>query len=168
MNNGFIKYQNGDEAIGTRLVKFSDAKHYILLVGIHEDENGKWQWRKDYYGDMPTKERLKTDIEELINSQTDESIIKGLVWNDIPVYLATENQINIKAAYDLAYQNDGRILPIRFKLGEDANGNPIYFDFTDMVTFGDFYTACVQWIQACINDGWNEKDSIDYDKLIGE
>ena len=67
-----------------------------MLVGIHEDENGKWQWRKDYYGDMPTKERLKTDIEELINSQTDESILKGLVWNDIPVWLATEKLLYSK------------------------------------------------------------------------
>lgn len=121
-----------------------------------------------YLDHYPQQEDLMKIVNDYINAKTDERILTGLRWRDLPVYLSTENQINIKAAYDLAFQTGGAMLPIRFKLGEDEKGMPVYFDFEDMATFGDFYTNCVAWIQKCINDGWEEKDGFDYDELLNQ
>lgn len=164
--NGFDKYRNGEEATGNMLISFNKARHYVLLFGVYEDAEGKWQWKKDYYGERPTRELLKADIDALVNAQTDEKILGGLVWRNYPVWLAQENQMNIKAVYDFAFQTGGSLLPIRFKLGENAAGEPQYFDFDDMETFGEFYSACVEWIHSCISAGWQEKDSVDYDSLL--
>ena len=78
------------------------------------------------------------------------------------MWLSSENQFNFKCAYDLAYQTEGASLPAKYKLGEDGNGQPIYFVFEDLETFGDFYLSAIEWIQTCINEGWEIKDSIDH------
>ena len=166
MKYGFEKHINGEEATGTRILAFPKVKHYVLLFGVYEDDNGKWQWKRDYYGAKPTRQQLKNDIEALVNGLTDEKILSGFVWKDIPVWLSSENQFNFKAAYDLAYQSNGASLPARYKLGEDKEGNPIYFDFEDLATFQDFYTGAIAYIQKCINDGWEIKDGVDYDELF--
>lgn len=166
MTHGFIKYSNGEEAKETQLIAYPKARHYILLFGVYEDENGKWQWKRDYYGDKPTRATVKADIEALVNGITDERILSGFVWRDNPVWLSSENQFNFKCAYDLAYQTGGASLPARYKLGEDEKGDPVYFDFKDLETFSDFYLGCIAWIQKCINDGWEAKDGVNYDKLF--
>ena len=166
MRKGFYEYSNGDEATGTRLIRFPKARHYVLLFGVYEGENGRWQWKRDYYGDMPTRETLRSDIEALVNDITDERILAGLRWRGLPVWLSTENQFNFKAAYDLAFQTNGANLPARYKLGEDDNGNPVYYDFEDLATFQEFYLGCVGWIQRCIAEGWAEKDGVDYEEII--
>ena len=46
--NGFDKYRNGEEATGNMLISFNKARHYVLLFGVYEDAEGKWQWKKDF------------------------------------------------------------------------------------------------------------------------
>ena len=55
----------------------------------------------------------------------------------------------------------GAMLPIKFKLGEDAEGNAVYHTFENMEDFTDFYTSAVAYINQCLNEGWAEKDSLD-------
>lgn len=105
-------------------------------------------------------------VNNFINAKTDEKILSGFVWRENPVWLSSENQFNFKCAYDLAYQTQGASLPATYKLGEDKDGTPIYFEFKDLETFSDFYLGCIVWIQKCINEGWKEKDSIDYDEIM--
>ena len=69
----------------------------------------------------------------------------GLTWNGKPVWLSTENQMDWKSAYDRALQTDGANLPVKFKLGEDTDGRPVYHTFTSINAFGDFTTAWQQW-----------------------
>jgi len=104
----------------------------------------------------------------VINSQTDEKILSGLVWtpkaggDPIPVWLSTENQANFKAAYDLAVQKNGATLPVTFKMGEDAEGNPVYHTFETMEDADDFYITAVAFIQQTLNEGWQKKDNFDF------
>lgn len=109
---------------------------------------------------------IKEAIINDINERTDEKILSGFVWNDISVWLSSENQFNFKAAYDLAVQSSGATLPITFKLGEvtDDEGNitPVYYTFEDMTTFTDFFGKSVAYINQCLNEGWAEKDSMDF------
>lgn len=135
---------------------------YELIYGFSEDENGGWNWRCrfDY---KPSLDEIKKTILDQINAITDEKILTGFVWNGKPVWLSSENQFNYKAAYDVAIQMGGATLPIKFKLGEDENGEPVYHTFTKLETFTDFYLKALAYITLILNEGWIEKDSVDWE-----
>lgn len=139
---------------------------YELIYGYGVDGENGYNWRRRYRN-LPTVEELKTDIEDTINALTDEKILNGFSWNGKNVYLSSENQFNFKAAYDLAIQKQGTTLPVKFKLGENE-GKPVYHTFEDMDEFSDFYTKAIAYVNQTLNEGWAEKDSVDYDALIKE
>lgn len=144
------------------LYKIGRSKWEIIYGFGKDSENDATGFNyRERFDHKPTADEVKSIIISQINKLTDESILSGFKWNGINVWLSTENQINFKATYDLAVQTNGSILPIKFKLGEDAAGNPMYFTFTDVDTFTEFFVSAVQHVTSCINDGWVEKDSID-------
>lgn len=108
----------------------------------------------------PTLSEIKEIVISDMNEDIDNKIIKGFVWNDIPVWLSQENQFNYKSAYDLAVQTNGANLPIVFKFGTIEE--PIYYQFTDMETFTDFYMKSVMHISVVLEEGWKLKDNIDW------
>ncbi len=165
MENGF--YKVGAEERKDQLIQIG-RKNWLLIFGFENGgETGCYNWRKNY-DHKPDRAELKADVDDLVNSRTDERILSGFVWNDKPVWLSTENQFNYKAAYDLAVQSGGAMLPVTFKLGEVENGNAVYHTFETMDDFTDFYSKAIQWVNGCIADGWKEKDSVDYEKLLGD
>lgn len=148
-----------------------DKIHLVKIIGstiiVSYDfkilDNDEVQWREIHlYKTTPAFEQVKKAIIDDINSRTDEKILTGFVWNEKPVYLSSENQFNFKAAYDLAVQTQGQSLPVTFKLGE-KDGEPIYYEFTNMVEFTDFYVQAISFINNCLKKGWREKDSIDFE-----
>lgn len=143
------------------------ATNYLLIFGYGEEDGQGYNWRK-YYDHKPTSAELKEDIVKLIDSATDKTILTGFEWQGNNVYLSTENQMNFKAAYDLAVQTGGQTLPIKFKLGEDAEGSAVYHVFSELEEFADFYTKAVAFVVSCLNEGWEEKDGIDYEKLMAD
>ena len=163
MENGFYKVRADERK--DQLVQIGH-KNWLLIFGFDNDEElGGYNWRKNY-DHMPTKSELKTDVESLVNSRTDEKILSGFVWNGKPVWLSMENQLNFKASYDLAVQSGGATLPVTFKLGEDENGNAVYHTFKTMDDFSDFYSKAVRWVNVSISEGWKEKDSVDYESML--
>lgn len=109
----------------------------------------------------PNLAAIKNAIAADINERTTDRIRTGLAWNQKPVWLSVENQMDWKAAYDLALQSDGANLPVKFKIGEQ-DGTPVYHTFTSVNAFGDFHVAWQQHIHQCLTDGWAMKDSIDW------
>lgn len=103
------------------------------------------------------------EIKELImgwfNKQIDAKIRSGFVWNELPVWLSTENQFNYKAAYDLAIQTGGATLPVTFKFGTDET--PMYHEFNTLNELTDFYTKSMGYVQGVLESGWSEKDAFD-------
>lgn len=104
---------------------------------------------------------LKKVAIDYVNQKTDERILCGFVWNGINVWLSDENQRNFSEAQRVAMITNGQSLPMTFKLGEDADGNPVYHEFTSVEELTGFYLAAVAYINQCLNEGWQEKDSID-------
>lgn len=158
---------NGAQVRQDQVVKIGE-KNYLLVFGYGKDDEAAesgYNWRKNY-DHNPTSAELKEDIVKLIDSETDSRILTGFKWQGNNVYLSTENQMNFKAAYDLAVQTGGQTLPIKFKLGEDAEGNAVYHTFSELDEFADFYTKAVAFVVTCLNEGWEEKDNIDYENLI--
>lgn len=140
---------------------------YELIYGFgkeqESDETG-WNWRKTFKY-LPTLAEIKTTIEDTINANTAETILQGFTWNGKPVWLSIENQLNLQRAYNHARDTSGANLPKRFKLGEDAEGKPVYHTFTAVSAFADFINKMDNHIDTATNNGYNEKDAVDYSKF---
>lgn len=139
----------------------------VLIFGYGEENEQGYDFRHTFEH-KPTKEEVLAVIVSHVNEQTDLKILTGYEWNGKKVWLSSENQFNFKAAYDLAVQSGGTMLPVTFKLGEDGDCNAVYHTFETMDDFTDFFSKAIQWVNGCIADGWKEKDSVDYEKLFGD
>lgn len=93
-----------------------------------------------------------------------ETEIKYLYFSSqksVPVVLPII-QANYKAAYDLAFQAkvmQMNFTEVKFKFGTDEE--PVYHIFTSFEEFADFYVSAVNYIQACYQSGWTEKDELE-------
>lgn len=146
----------------------NDRSRLIVAYGIEATDNENYStWYEIYFYKKPhpyvSNEEIKEAILADINAQTDEKILKDFVWENNKVWLSTENQFNFKAAYDIAVQTEGANLPIKFKLGEQEDGTPIYHTFDTFVELQDFYTKAINHINNCLNEGWQRKDAINWE-----
>ena len=97
-----------------------------------------------------------------IDARTDERILDGYQFTPdgeeeaITVWLSKESQTNFSEAQRL------QIVPVKFKLNEDENKNAIYHTFETVEELDRFYIGGVQYINQTLNDGWAEKDAIDW------
>lgn len=130
----------------------------VLIYG-HGEEDGQGFDYRHRFDHRPTASEVLKVITDHVDSLTDQKILTGYRWQGKNVYLSSENQFNFKAAYDVAVQTGGTPLPIKFKLGEDADGLPMYHTFNSMNAFTDFYTGAISFIQQTLAAGWEEKDA---------
>ena len=126
----------------------------------HNNDNGSADYMEVECIGKPTYEYIKALVSEWYNERTKETILSGFVWRDMAVWLSSENQFNYKAAYDLAVQSEGCTLPVTFKFGTDDE--PVYHTFSTVDELADFYTKAMQFIQQTQNEGWKEKDSVNW------
>ena len=54
------------------------------------------------------------------------------------------------------------VLPLRFKLGEDSESNPVYHTFETVAELDAFYTQAFRYVNQCLNEGWAIKDNFDW------
>lgn len=156
-------------------MKISSTNKSIKCLERVDTQKNIWKVRWDFikndnlllfeekvFNYKPSLDQIKDLIYAWYNKETDKAILSGFVWKDMPVWLSTENQFNYKAAYDLAVQTNGATLPVKFKFG--TPDNPIYYTFTDLSTFTDFYVSAMTYINKTLDKGWEQKDSINWDK----
>ena len=133
-----------------------DASRVVISYGLEVAEDGeKATWFEVVFykkQGRPSFEQAKAAIIADINEKVKAKIIGGFVWNEKPVWLSEENQMNFAQA----------VVPVTFKIGEQADGTPIYQEFATKTDLKNFVEACVQWKQQCLADGWTEKDGIDW------
>ena len=116
--------------------------------------------RFDY---KPSIEEVKEFVIGVIDNQTDEKILNSYEFtpdgeeNPIVVWLSKESQTNFSEAHRL------QIVPIKFKLNETVEKQPIYHEFVTFEELDRFYKGGVQYINQCLNEGWAKKDSIDWE-----
>lgn len=157
---------NGDKKCYSPVRK--DRSRLIVGYGMQPTGDGVHAtWYEIYFYKKPhpvvTSEEIREAVLADINARTDEKILSGFVWENNKVWLSSENQFNFKAAFDLAVQTQGETLPIKFKLGEDDDANPVYHTFNTLAELQDFYTKAIDYINTCLNEGWGLKDGIDWD-----
>lgn len=154
----------GVEGEQNKIIRFS-AKKCLVLYGYGTDELGIGYNYRKYYDHEPTTDEIRSDIEALINTETDESILNGWTWEGVPIYLSLTNQVNFASAYTVAEATDGGNLPLTMKVGE-VDGEPQYVTFEDTATLQSFYTSMVEYISGCLSAGWAEKDAVDYSAYV--
>lgn len=144
-----------------RLMQIGRQK-WELIYGYGTDGTMSWNWRQRYTR-KPTMEEIRSTVTEQINRNVDEKILCSMTYDGKQVWLSTENQLNYKAAHDLAVQTDGKTLPVTFKFGTEEN--PQYHTFETVDELENFHVAIVKHIQTALADGWAEKDNMDWNKF---
>ena len=146
-----------------------DQSRVVIMYGLKEDGDKAEWYQIDFYKKQgkPSFDAAKKAILADINARTDEKIISGYVWtpeggDPIPVWLSEENQRNFSEAQRIAASMPQAILPVTFKLGEQADETPIYHTFETAEELTAFYLQAVAYINATLAAGWQEKDSIDW------
>ena len=133
---------------------------YAIAFDIGRDADGNYTYMEKVFDHLPTVEEIREVVNGYYNDETDKAIVSGFTYDDVPVWLSSENQFNFKAAFDLAVQTEGASLPVKFKFGSDAA--PVYRTFTTLSQLQDFYTKAIAYIQSCLEAGWAKKDAVDY------
>lgn len=144
----------------------TEGTQIIIGYGLKELENGLWEWYEVYLNkkqvNQVTLQVVKDAIIGDIDAQTDAKILNGYEFTPdgaeepIVVWLSKESQTNFSEAHRL------QVVPVKFKLNEDEDKNAIYHTFTTFDELDRFYKGGVAWIQQCLNEGWQRKDSIDW------
>lgn len=141
-----------------------DQSRVVIMYGLKEDgEKAEW-YEVVFYKKQgkPNLEAVKKAVIADINARTDEKILNGYEFTPdgeetpIVVWLSKESQTDFSEAHRL------QIVPIKFKLNETADMQPIYHTFETFEELDRFYNGGVRYINQCLNEGWAEKDSIDW------
>lgn len=135
---------------------------WALRWNRQQDGDNGYAYCEEILNQKPTLTEVKDIILDWVNSETDNTILCGYVWHDMPVWLSTENQFNYKAAYDLAIQTNGESLPVTFKFG--TTEEPVYYEFSTKDELNDFYSGAMSFINNTLYDGWQRKDSMSFDE----
>ncbi|MDC2622339.1 hypothetical protein [Bacteroides ovatus] len=124
---------------------------------VQEKEDGSANYMEEEFLGQPSPEEIKSIVIDWYNKQIEKAILSGFVYENMPVWLSTENQFNYKVVYDLAVQTNGATLPVVFKFGTDEQVQ--YHIFGTLEELTDFYTKAMKYVQDTLTDGWEKKDA---------
>ena len=143
-----------------------DGSRIVIGYGLKEAGDGLYEWYEVYLYKKQTAqvsfEMVKETVIKDIDAKTDAKILNGYPFTPdgaeepIIVWLSKENQTNFSEAHRL------QIVPVKFKMNETEDKEPIYHTFETFEELDRFYKGGVQYINQCLNEGWAEKDSIDW------
>ena len=85
---------------GIRLIEcVSPARNrWRIRWDVQEREDGSASYMEEGFIGKPGPDTIKSVITGWYNDQTDREILSGFVYEDMPVWLSSENQFNYKAA----------------------------------------------------------------------
>lgn len=149
----------------------------IICYGFEaiDEENATWfeiYFYKKQVSQMSLAEVKKAIIHD-IDERTDEKILNGYQWTilhgsdegkQVKVWLSAEYQANFKAKHDAAVAYPDHVSwPMKYKVSEDEEtGAPVYENFQSLQELVQFYLGGIAYIEQCYNEGWAEKDNIDF------
>ena len=144
-----------------------EGTRITICYGLTKANGDLYEWYEIY---LPKKQNAQLNFQMVkdaiiadIDAQTDENILDGYEFTPdgeeqpITVWLSKESQTNFSEAHRL------QIVPVKFKLNETADKQPIYHTFETFEELNRFYVGGVAYINQCLNEGWARKDSIDWE-----
>ncbi len=129
-----------------------------VRLAITETEAGA-EWYEHDFDHRPTADEIRALFVGLVNEKVQQSILTGMTYEGMPVWLSEENQLNFRST---------PTVPVRFKLGENPDGTPVYHTFTTQKELTAFNKAVADHIATCLNEGWTEKDAFDVEPYLRE
>lgn len=142
------------------------------IAGLKDFKFRCKQWARRVL-ELPATTQSESEVYQAaidrINAETEEKILTGFKWvskkgsdkgTEYNVWLSEENQHNYSEAQRVAVLTEGKSLPVKFKMGEDADGKAVYHEFTTVDELTEFYLAAVAFVQECLAEGWEKKDNI--------
>lgn len=141
--------QDGLQKVGRRT--------FTLFYGLYTDERGSSFEYRHTFDHKPTWEEVKAMLVEAINEHTRDTIVRGFEWSNIRVWLSEENQRNFLMMEKLTQD----AYPLKLKINEDCNGQPVYYTFVSEEEFAAFSKLSSQHVTETLKSGWDEKDSLD-------
>lgn len=154
-----MKITKAYSTIYPKLIERVGPKDWRVRWDIQEEED-QYSYTELQMSRKPSLEEIKDNILTHYNSEIDQKILSGFTWNDISIWLSSENQFNYKAAYDVAVQTGGNTLPVTFKFG--TTELPVYYTFNSLEEISDFYIQALNYINTTLAEGWEKKDSFDF------
>jgi hypothetical protein len=143
-----------------------EGTRITICYGLTKASGELYEWYEIY---LPKKQNAQLTFQMVkdaiiadIDAQTDEKILDGYEFTpdgadtSIIVWLSKESQTNFSEAHRL------QIVPVKFKLNETVDKQPIYHTFETFEELNRFYVGGVAYINQCLNEGWARKDSIDW------
>lgn len=106
------------------------------------------------YRGKPSMSTIIKDILEDIDLRAQEEIRNGFFYNEKPVYLSVENQLNFSAAYNLASFGD-TFSPITLRLSTDT-----YYTFSSIEELRMFVVEYTKYIQTVLQKYWSLKETV--------
>ena len=147
---------------GTIVVSY--GKELLSEEGQSNDESDEKVvcFYQTTYRGKPSMSTIIKDILEDIDLRAQEEIRNGFVYNEKPVYLSVENQLNFSAAYNLA-KTSNMLEPITLRVSTNN-----YITFTDIKSIEQFVSSCTRYINNILQNFWQIKEGIreeDYEIL---
>lgn len=145
----------------------SEGSRIVIGYGLKKiTGTNLYEWYEIYIAKKQVNQLSLQDVKDAIikdiDDRTDAKILNGYQFTpdgadeSITVWLSKESQTNFSEAQRL------QIIPVKFKLNETEDKQPIYHTFETVEELNRFYLGGVQYINQCLNEGWAEKDSIDW------
>lgn len=148
----------------------------VPLIRNISPQKGTWRvhWGKQtdetegtyYFGydfdHKPTLDEVKKVIADWCNEKTQAKITSNFTWDGNSVWLSTENQLNYTMAYNMSVKKGENFTPVTLKFGSEES--PKYHTFQNLSELSDFYFGMCEFIQKTLNEGWEMKDSINYEE----
>lgn len=144
----------------------------VVRYGIEQYDDKNSTWYEVYFNKnvqpTVTLDDIKKAIIADINAETTMRITQGFSYTvkhgaqqgtEVNVWLSNENQSDFHAMHQNA---DALTFPVRYKVGEDADGNPVYEEFANVEEMHDICQATTIHVLTCQQQGWEMKDSIDW------
>ena len=136
-------------------VRCTNRRRGIWSYGItrnRDTEGVQRSYMEETFDHLPALAEIKAVINEWYNRKITDTIESGYVWNGLKVWLSTENQMNYKTAYDLAFADRRGKPSCYFQAREEDN--PTFYEFASMQQLQEFYTGAVKHIQETQKEGW--------------
>ena len=150
-----------------------EGTRVVVGYGLTKISKDNYEWFEVY---LPTKQVqqitfavIKKAIEADINADTVEQITRGFAYTvlhgaqsgtEVNVWLSKENQSDFHAMHSNV---DALTFPVKYKIGELADGTPVYEEFTNAEEMHAICVSTTSHILACQQAGWARKDAIDWE-----
>ena len=144
-----------------------EGTRITICYGLTKASSELYEWYEIY---LPKKQNAQLNLQMVkdaiiadIDAQTDEKILDGYEFTpdgadtSTIVWLSKESQTNFSEAHRL------QIVPVKFKLNETVDKQPIYHTFETFEELDRFYKGGVTYINRCLNTGWARKDALDWE-----